>query len=697
MPIQEKYKSLKMVNDSDDFNISNVEYSIVEKLNYYQSLNETAYEIQKIQNYEYELIEPINKFNILRSNISDYNKSVLLRYTKNTIKTKKIIDIVMKLPTQSKQLFNGDNLRGHIISIKKHIDSNVYGLKKEKEKLLELYILYQMGKIKNMNLSLNGPESTGKCLHPDTLILLYFGGMKRAKDINRGDILIGDDNMPRIVMSTNSGNETMYKIMPEFSDSFIVNEPHILTLHNDFNNSVIDISLKDYMDMTESWKAKHKLFYISVEYQKQDVKNDPYLVGVLLGGNSKNKDDVIKDYLSKRLDTLSNYVSGNCSVSSLNLNSVNNEEIIYLINHKYIPDEYLYNTREVRYNLLKGFIDLKNKQKRTRSKSAERSEYKKDHKKRSSTPKPCRKITPRTEIKHVSLKSQFKSKIPLYVKHEITLSITDVILHQQILFIVRSLGYKCTSIRDEIIIYGDLSKLPPIGTKIDMSFNIIQDFSTEYYGFTLDKNGRFLLGSCIVTHNTHLIKTFSEAIELPLQIITGKKMTGNAESNGEISDAFSKLSHDNGILLIKSKCDDHIDDLLTGKFADEFMPHIKIDTTNANFIFINTKNKNLQTITFERYNYQDKHNIIVNHILPKYGYVFKEDAIRELIENTQTLDEAVATIEKISNRLDILAKLQNGIFSFKAPQDIGNVITAKILKELNVLNRRESSNLSMFL
>jgi hypothetical protein len=74
------------------------------------------------------------------------------------------------------------------------------------------------------------PTGSGKCLHPDTPVLLWNGTVKLAKNIVFGDLLIGDDNTPRSVLSTCTGRERMYKIKQLNADDYIVNEPHILTL-----------------------------------------------------------------------------------------------------------------------------------------------------------------------------------------------------------------------------------------------------------------------------------------------------------------------------------------------------------------------------------------------------------------------------------------------------------------------------------
>ena len=77
---------------------------------------------------------------------------------------------------------------------------------------------------------LYGLNSAGKCFSPDTDIMMHSGIIKKAKNIIKGDKLMGDDSMPRTVLGTTVGKGQMYKIVPTKGEPFIVNGPHILCL-----------------------------------------------------------------------------------------------------------------------------------------------------------------------------------------------------------------------------------------------------------------------------------------------------------------------------------------------------------------------------------------------------------------------------------------------------------------------------------
>ena len=72
----------------------------------------------------------------------------------------------------------------------------------------------------------------GKCEAKDTPILMYDLSVKSIQDIKVGDIVMGDDSLPRNVLSTHKGYGDLYKVNQRYSDSYIINENHILTLYN---------------------------------------------------------------------------------------------------------------------------------------------------------------------------------------------------------------------------------------------------------------------------------------------------------------------------------------------------------------------------------------------------------------------------------------------------------------------------------
>jgi hypothetical protein len=51
-----------------------------------------------------------------------------------------------------------------------------------------------------------------------------------SKILPKDELLMGDDNTPRKVLSTVTGKDTMYEIIQDNGDNYIVNSEHIISL-----------------------------------------------------------------------------------------------------------------------------------------------------------------------------------------------------------------------------------------------------------------------------------------------------------------------------------------------------------------------------------------------------------------------------------------------------------------------------------
>ena len=71
----------------------------------------------------------------------------------------------------------------------------------------------------------------GKCLAPDTKVIHWMSRETRADEVKVGDKLVGDDGTMRTVLATMTGTSQMYEIQQANSESYTVNDEHILTLH----------------------------------------------------------------------------------------------------------------------------------------------------------------------------------------------------------------------------------------------------------------------------------------------------------------------------------------------------------------------------------------------------------------------------------------------------------------------------------
>lgn len=394
-------------------------------------------------------------------------------------------------------------------------------------------------------------------VHPDTDILLYFGGIKKAKDIQRADILVGDDNQPRIVKNINSGQGLLYKIIPETNDEFIINLSHNLTLYNESSGRTIDIILEDYLNKDNTWRKAYKLIHTPISYEKQDIKNEPYIIGLLTGKTIEFESDkgaqiaeadyksqyknniaseLLRRYLFKKLDKLSQFIHGNMSFKNLNITDLDYDEILQINETKYIPDNYIFNNKQVRTALLNGIIDITKVEdgKLKRSRSMERLQriIDKNNKKvsfisdndsnysigsvqirgRSATRKSIKNVfrsRSADRFKATEQKGNSKKTTGQLLrkqnrdKYETVIRLNNDILCEQIKFLARSLGHEVVSVKtgkhEETLlkIYGVIGN----GIKQFIPFNIEELGHYNYNSFSIDGNGRFIMGNCMISKN----------------------------------------------------------------------------------------------------------------------------------------------------------------------------------------------------
>jgi len=330
----------------------------------------------------------------------------------------------------------------------------------------------------------------GKCLGPETPVLKYDGTVILADQVKPGDLLMGPDSKPRKVLSTCTGWSDIYKIVPNKGEPFRCNDVHVLTLRHTQTGEVIDIGLDEYQKQNQTFKHCHKLFRVGTEFEEREVLLDPYFVGLWIGDGRKdlsqgiqitNIDDEIVSFLkefAKSQDCgLSEYIyPDRCPTYGIvtprgKINPVL-DSMRELFPKTRIPRDYLINSRDRRLQLLAGIVDSDG--------------Y--------------------WSGKNIDLVQSRKE------------------LAEDIVFLARSLGYH-SSLGDKIIngetywrvyISGDtLSEIPVrlerkkprdiIGRKAtNTGFAVEHEGPGLYVGWTLDVDGRFLLGDFTVTHNTEI-------------------------------------------------------------------------------------------------------------------------------------------------------------------------------------------------
>ena len=357
---------------------------------------------------------------------------------------------------------------------------------------------------------ITGGGGTGKCLSPNTKIVMYDGRIKYITDIIIGDKVMGDDSTERNVLGICRGLAPMFKINVDKGKSFTCNGPHVMTLkgcdvkilppdHKNNKNlysvlftvrgivknklfktleqaekfksefkepaDIYDIPLHDIMKLPIKTQNKLKLVHKPIELQSKPVPVDPYLMGYLLGDTSES--EVKNDA---------------CTDMGFNIRRgrFNN-----------IPDLYLYNDIKKRVHLLAGITD------------------------------------------HYGTIKEYKAIIP----KKCDINISDMV------YLIQSLGFTCEVKEDNIAFFGE-SLMNIIKTRtmvpnyINVSkFKIVPVGLEDYAGFELDGNGRFMLEDFTITHNSTICKDIcnsykARGIEFAACAFTGKAVSRLNKSIG---------------------------------------------------------------------------------------------------------------------------------------------------------------------
>lgn len=137
----------------------------------------------------------------------------------------------------------------------------------------------------------HGATGFGKCLAPETQVLLFDGTTRRADVVAVGDMLMGPDSTPRRVLGTTTGRGQMLRIVPTKGEPWVCNDVHVLTLVHSVTGKIIDIALDEYVRKQKTFKHVHKLFFPADGIDFSEIAPppiDPYFLGVWFGDGRKN-------------------------------------------------------------------------------------------------------------------------------------------------------------------------------------------------------------------------------------------------------------------------------------------------------------------------------------------------------------------------------------------------------------------------
>lgn len=451
--------------------------------------------------------------------------------------------------------------------------------------------------VPNATVLLLGRRRSGKCLLKGEQVLMYDGSIKNIEDIKIGELVMGDDSTPRMVLELHDGIDEMYKVTNCRGESYTVNSHHILSLiytgkknirerkdkqsyqvswfnqykckleyktfsyknkdkenvnieakkflDNLKDDRIIDIPIKDFLKLSNKYRQNLLGYQVPIEFSEKEYPIDPYMIGYWLGDGTSEKalitsqDSTVLHYFAKKLPLINCYLQ--YRPSNKYSYGINGQR---LKGHKNNINTFLNNLRQLNLTKEKHIPMI----------------YK------------CNSRENRLKL----LAGFIDADGHLGNRHdfEITQSIKHEKLMDDLVYLAKSLGFsaiKCIKntswIHNGIKKYGKALRITINGEGIDKIPTLIprkkatprknrvnalvSQISIEkvgedkYYGIELDGNHRFVLGNFIVTHNSFLVRDiFYHHKEIPVGLIFSGTEEANPFFGDFIPDSFIHSEYD---------------------------------------------------------------------------------------------------------------------------------------------------------
>ena len=327
---------------------------------------------------------------------------------------------------------------------------------------------------------------TGKgCHSADTKILMYNGSIKMAQDVKIGDLLMGDDSLPRRVGGLFTGIQDMYEIKLNDNSSYVVNANHRLALKSIFDGLIECDEISNT--------------YI-VTYHKYEnlipVKHEKYFKFKCNSDNEEMVHKMANDYLNKKREKRTtirygmiipvkviDYIKLDECITRYYKNFRNTimfeqqpvlvdpYKIGLNLNNDGIPSQYKFNSIQVRKCVLAGIID----------------------------------------------------KFGCIKNNTVCIQTNDYSLLGDIVFLCRSIGIHVDQFDKELMLYSLFEDINTRKLKIPKCcyarHDLTYDFQVEnigigrFYGFSVDKNERYVLQNFVITYNSNGKTMFTKLIK----------------------------------------------------------------------------------------------------------------------------------------------------------------------------------------
>ena len=218
--------------------------------------------------------------------------------------------------------------------------------------------------------------------HPYSEHVYTPTGLKVWEDIKVGDTLFGDDGeITTVIDIPFDGVADIYELTLKDGRKVTASNAHLWKVFKYGKPAIVsteDIYTKFYINRKVSDRNPKGVEYIyqlplskAIEYPEQPIPIDSYTFGLLLGDGSfrhpkstlgcltalESDMNIYSNYIPYHYYKLSDYTEWRLEIPNLRNYLIKANLYMKDSSDKYIPDEYIYNSKEVRKNILKGLLD----------------------------------------------------------------------------------------------------------------------------------------------------------------------------------------------------------------------------------------------------------------------------------------------------------------------------------------------------
>lgn len=218
-------------------------------------------------------------------------------------------------------------------------------------------------------------EMNWHCFAKNFEVRMFDGSLKKIQDIQVGDQVMGPDSTPRNVLKLFNGKSEMFTVINTGDvESYTVSREHNILLWdkkgNLYKKKPYEIPQR-WKTNTSPWHEKYSQRIVGYDTSNNQIDLNPYFLGLWLGDGDK-KDQCISSIDFEIIDFLEDYAKEfgyyvrhsdeNCHHWICKTTGHKNKLIqllkeYNLINNKHLPRFVFSLSKEIRFQILAGFID----------------------------------------------------------------------------------------------------------------------------------------------------------------------------------------------------------------------------------------------------------------------------------------------------------------------------------------------------